>query len=121
MYGGRDYLVGNTVCMADVFLAPILAYAAATQRDRRCFTPPPTCSGHRLSCKRAKAVSRRSQSGREGEKSRICWSAANGTREVRARHLSGRQTQTSGSEGDSPRTLPYNPTTMQCAGVGNRW
>jgi glutathione S-transferase len=25
-YGGRDYLVGNAMCMADLFLAPILAY-----------------------------------------------------------------------------------------------
>jgi glutathione S-transferase len=28
-YGGRDYLVGNTLCMADLFLAPILACVEA--------------------------------------------------------------------------------------------
>jgi glutathione S-transferase len=40
-YGGRDYLVGNTLSMADLFLAPMLAYLEQMPEGRVLLEPVP--------------------------------------------------------------------------------
>lgn len=61
-YQERDYLVGSTVSMADLFLAPILAYLGMFPKARRCWRRAPTCGAGRQPCAPARALPRRSRS-----------------------------------------------------------
>jgi glutathione S-transferase len=41
-YGARDFLVGNALTMADLFLAPIIPYLRCFRRARHCLARLPT-------------------------------------------------------------------------------
>jgi glutathione S-transferase len=62
-YGGRDYLVGSACCVADLFLAPMLAYVAALPEGEALLAAAPNV-------RRAHAVMRERRSFKETDPQR---------------------------------------------------